>query len=354
MNPFKHPKFTKDLAHTFDPPAEDDPAAEVVFETLLAAGINFAEPIYTVDGDRVRLLAIDTGHSFPVVGEVIDFGAETTWLGRWSASGVYANPNPGAQKHALQPNGTPGRLYLDPALPEPEVPFFSRSIVQMVRDEQAEGRAADFARCIGDTVYKTQVPRIVKNLTEGWPVYLTPQPQVDRAGGSAGRVRSDTEQEYDAAFAEAARRIDEAALHTPFIVDEPRNPNGAPAKLDPQNVRAGFPPISVSKQLIANAKDIAVRWAASHRVDGNLRKETEKLLDVPRIERVYFDAWVNDAISHEAHLWSLAGVYAVAGRLRLAGDPELVTCGQLEDVLHLCRKHPESVFAVYGGSREAA
>lgn len=379
MNEYKHPKFTKDLAHGLIAPTEDQPYSEFVFETLLSAGINPSQPIYTVDGDRVRLLAIDCGHTFPLVGEVIDFGAETTWLGRWSASGVYASSKPGAQKHALKPNDKPGRLYLDPARSDITI-----SMADYIAQSDDQRSSADFAHGIGATVYKNEVPRIVKNLTENvelsptFRVYtkepdlgpmlrgqepgrwgegfkvtdtpLKPQPQVDRAG-SGGRVRSDTEQEYDAAFAEAVKRENEKVTREPFASLKVNAGNGAPAKLDPVHVRAGFPPIDVSKQLITNAQDIIRRWTAAHEADATLHTETAKHINLPEITKFYAERCNAGKITHEAHLWILAATYCMAGRVRIKGAVENLHPQALYYLTSRCGLNPTFTFVYYQTER---
>lgn len=115
MNATKHPRFIKSLETLilFNP---DCPVTEAIAETFTYAGFDTSDgTMLTRDGDTVRLIAIDCGHQFPIVGEVIDFGANTSWLARWSASGIYAASCPEAiAKHSLVPNVEPGTVVLDP------------------------------------------------------------------------------------------------------------------------------------------------------------------------------------------------------------------------------------------------
>lgn len=112
MNDAKRPQFIKALPHhNLLLADESDSVTIVVLDTLIAAGIDSDEPVYTVDGDRVRLLMVDPLHTFPIVGEVVDFEAEVTWIARWSASGVYASSSPPARKsHSLAPNVEVGQF----------------------------------------------------------------------------------------------------------------------------------------------------------------------------------------------------------------------------------------------------
>lgn len=106
MNFAKHPKFIKDLASPVY--CGEDDATQLIVETAVLAGIDANEELTTHDGDPVRLVAVDPGHTFPLVGEVIDLGADTTWFARWSASGVYASSSAAARaKHSLKPNCDP-------------------------------------------------------------------------------------------------------------------------------------------------------------------------------------------------------------------------------------------------------
>lgn len=111
MNDTKHPRFIKELPPASLLLAAVNPLAEVIAETLLFAGIDASQPVYTKTADRVRLLAIDHEHQFPIVGEVIDFSGETTWLARWSASGVYAGGSDFAiARHSLHQNVKRGTI----------------------------------------------------------------------------------------------------------------------------------------------------------------------------------------------------------------------------------------------------
>lgn len=106
MNFAKHPKFIKDLASPVY--CGEDDATQLIVETAVLAGIDANEELTTHDGDPVRIVAVDPGHTFPLVGEVIDLGADTTWFARWSASGVYASSSAAARaKHSLKPNCDP-------------------------------------------------------------------------------------------------------------------------------------------------------------------------------------------------------------------------------------------------------
>lgn len=118
-NTAKHPRFIKDLpGENLLLCADECPVSETVYETFTYAGFNPEMPIYTNDGDRVRVLMIDPLHQFPIVGEVIDFHSETTWLARWSASGVYASSQPEARaKHSLKPNVAAGAIVASPGCP---------------------------------------------------------------------------------------------------------------------------------------------------------------------------------------------------------------------------------------------
>lgn len=67
-------------------------------------GFNLNHPITTVDGDEVILIAIQTGHPFPIVGEVHDYNANVGWLARWNEGGQYRGTLEASARHGLRRN----------------------------------------------------------------------------------------------------------------------------------------------------------------------------------------------------------------------------------------------------------
>lgn len=71
---------------------------------LRKAGIDINVPLKTVDGDAIRLIAYDGDHRYPLVGEVIDEGANVAWLARWSRAGRYFGTPEATKKHSMATN----------------------------------------------------------------------------------------------------------------------------------------------------------------------------------------------------------------------------------------------------------
>ena len=123
MNVARHPRYVKDAAPSPLLVLDSDPASCEIEDSVTASGINPDKPLFTFDGDRVRLLAIDPGHVFPLVGEVVDYHAQTSWLARWSPCGIYASSSGYARsKHSLRPNNVDALYGFEPSVcPEPVV-----------------------------------------------------------------------------------------------------------------------------------------------------------------------------------------------------------------------------------------
>lgn len=58
----------------------------------------------TLDGDEARVIAIDEGHPFPLVGDIYDVENENTWLCRWNTLGHYEGTTYAQSRHSLRTN----------------------------------------------------------------------------------------------------------------------------------------------------------------------------------------------------------------------------------------------------------
>ncbi len=100
-----------------------------IVDELRKNGIDTKLPLGTIDGDTVRIIAIDTDHKFGIVGEIIDTTTEpaTCWLARWNLAGTYCGTKEAAIKHSIARNAPyseapppiEGVKYSDPRPPEP-------------------------------------------------------------------------------------------------------------------------------------------------------------------------------------------------------------------------------------------
>lgn len=92
-------------------------------------GININLPLETIDGDRVRIIAIDTDHRYGLVGEVIDHTTDpaTCWLARWDMAGNYCGTTAAVEKHSIRQNVPM------PAAAEPPRPTVATHIDEFVK-----------------------------------------------------------------------------------------------------------------------------------------------------------------------------------------------------------------------------
>jgi hypothetical protein len=67
-------------------------------------GFDLNRPLNTLEGDDVRVLGIDEGHLFPIVGEVQDYNSGVSWLARWSEKGEYRGTFAASEKHSFERN----------------------------------------------------------------------------------------------------------------------------------------------------------------------------------------------------------------------------------------------------------
>jgi len=67
-------------------------------------GIDLNKPIKTIDGDTVKILAVDDGHPFPIVGEIYDFAQDLAWLARFNTGGIYRGTPEAQARHSLARN----------------------------------------------------------------------------------------------------------------------------------------------------------------------------------------------------------------------------------------------------------
>jgi hypothetical protein len=301
MNPTKHPRFIKELPAANLLLSETCPLAEVIVETLVFAGIDPDQPVYTADGDRVRLLCVDHDHQFPIVGEVIDFGAETSWLARWSASGLYAG---GSQqsiaRHSLSQNAPLGGI-VEPAC-------------GCVVSHEARG-ATDF-----------KVPPLFIVVTRSAVAEFRPKcthrPQVRLRQLGVPHGRQDPPGSGDLRYVHPTPEPTVAGRfpHLSLNHDVPTPPTFkgatvADAVLSDWPLPLGSAVQAESAEVIGRAKRAVAKWTRDHAEYPNLRAIVSPLIDLTKVEEATTDAHLTPA----AHLWSLVAFYAMAGRLRLGG-----------------------------------
>jgi hypothetical protein len=280
MNQAKHPQYIIDLpaenAFLF---AAEDRTSELAVATLLAAGIDPCYPVYTRDGDRVRLIAVDPFHQFPIVGEVVDFGAETTWLARWSASGVYASTSADARKkHSLDPNAPRGTISLytggkgpQRIAPGGEAP--APKLDEFVAEAAPEGNFNHCPRELGPT----------------------PPPAVTQP-------------------------ISELKINLHNYADCPaipgeRFPNRGP--VDPVAKAASRRQVESSPQLIALAKQNIIDFSLMHQRHGEVSREAaqEVATDLSEARAEIRAAYDRGEITEQAYVYTLAHFYTMEGRL---------------------------------------
>jgi hypothetical protein len=335
MNPTKHPRFIKELPAANLLLSETCPLAEVIVETLVFAGIDPDQPVYTADGDRVRLLCVDHDHQFPIVGEVIDFGAETSWLARWSASGLYAG---GSQqsiaRHSLSQNAPLGGI-VEPAC--------GCVVCHDVLVEVVDFRLPPLYSVVtgGDAVADGP------NGTE-----LHPQPQargyprstMDEIKSMAGEAKPPrTPAPEPIPMAATGPTLAGRFPHLSLNHDVPTPPTFkgatvADAVLSDWPLPLGSATQAESAEVIGRAKRAVAKWTRDHATYPSLRAIVAPLLDLAKIDDAVNDAHLTPA----AHFWSLVAFYAMAGRLRLGGKgPEAagnLTPLDLQRIVDGCRR----------------
>lgn len=131
MNPRNTTVYHRDLNHA---------VSGLLFQTyagvakhLINNGININLPLETIDGDRVRIIAIDTDHRYGLVGEVIDHTTDpaTCWLARWDMAGNYCGTTAAVEKHSIRQNSPM------PAAAEPPRPTVATHIDEFVGEVRA-------------------------------------------------------------------------------------------------------------------------------------------------------------------------------------------------------------------------
>jgi hypothetical protein len=72
-----------------------------IVERTKLNGFDLNQPLKTIDGDEAVVLTVNSGHPFPIVGEVHDHNADVCWLARWSTTGRYLGTHNAALAHSL-------------------------------------------------------------------------------------------------------------------------------------------------------------------------------------------------------------------------------------------------------------
>jgi hypothetical protein len=102
MNPRNSTMFHRDTGHAVTGLLMQTYGG--VATKLLDAGIDLTREMRTVDGDLVRVIALDTDHKFGIVGEIIDEAARVCWLARWNLNGTYCGTLEAIEKHSIAKN----------------------------------------------------------------------------------------------------------------------------------------------------------------------------------------------------------------------------------------------------------
>lgn len=102
MNPRNSTMFHRDTSHAVDGMLMQ--TYGMVSSKLLNAGIDITREMRTVDGDLVRIIALDVDHKFSIVGEIIDEAARVCWLARWNLNGTYCGTIEAIEKHSIAKN----------------------------------------------------------------------------------------------------------------------------------------------------------------------------------------------------------------------------------------------------------
>lgn len=345
MNPTKHPRFIKDLPAANLLLAETCPLAETILETLVFAGIDPDQPVYTRDGDRVRLLCVDHDHQFPILGEVIDFDAENSWLARWSASGVYAG---GSQqsiaRHSLATNAPLGGIVepacgcvvchevhveiIDFALPplmivEPiDLTQMHITVADIGRESLKAPLAQNWRMPSGSAVVDNRDH--MKEMPPSSGAYRYVPPVVNPLFDTFKKLEPAARAPQTPPPAPIPMSFPPINLKTADVVELERA-HAPPAVVDPSITNAvlsdwplplGAEVQAESAEVIGRAKRTVAKWTRDHAEYPNLRGLVAPLIDLTKIEKATTDAYLTPA----AHLWSLVAFYAMAGRLRLAGE----------------------------------
>lgn len=147
-------------------------------------GFDLNKPLNTAEGDEIIVLAIDTGHPFPIVGEVLDFNANISWLARWNAAGQYRGTLAATSKHSMEKNVGDTRIpLLDDPVPAPTI---NSEALKMFHTDEAPPAP------LGDRV-KTDARKIVRDvfgLGGPRPVVMSP------ALGAAYEAPRDSDKAY--------------------------------------------------------------------------------------------------------------------------------------------------------------
>lgn len=283
MNTIRSARFLRQFpplpeSPLFDPENRD---AIAVVKTLLFAGFDPARTIRTVDGDIVRLLAIDTGHMFPIVGEVVDLNSNVTWLARWSAVGRYASSSREAvRKHSLEMNCDPGTIEFD----APEAAAPPAAEVQPVRERHQP-------KVLGPWPAPSTAPA-----PSSFATPTVTSPPTSSSGGAGGETKFPP--------------LDLAPI-TPTV------PLGA----ERDELEAKYLPYYL---LACSRRGQAI--AAGTPMPATLaRSEVDRLLAVVRGQR--------SKCSREFHAWRVAMIYAAAGRFAVIGDASLIPIDAVEHAL---------------------
>lgn len=330
MNPTKHPRFIKDLPAANLLLAETCPLAEVILETLVFAGIDPDQPVYTRDGDRVRLLCVDHDHQFPIVGEVIDFGAETSWMARWSASGLYAGASlQSIARHSLAENAPLGgivepacgcvvshEVHVDVDFALPPLRFVQPGPASMLDEFKKIEPAAkpprtppppEIAMADGPSGTEISPQHTWARTWERCPPLPLGEKIAPRDCVNLGSHFRDTkaipggiECKGCGSVRNFVQGVDDSVANS-VLSDWPL-PLGAEVQAE-------------SAEVIGRAKRAVAKWTRDHAEYPNLRAIVSPLIDLTKVEEATTDAHLTPA----AHLWSLVAFYAMAGRLHLGG-----------------------------------